>query len=103
VLITITEKRLGMTGVLDAAGELVGVITDGDLRRQLTNIATGSVSAVMTPAPKIIEQSATVEDALEMMRAHRITVLFVVPDAGSRRPVGAVQIYDIASTPPWGR
>ncbi len=63
----------------------------------------GPAATLMTPAPKMIEQSATVDDALEMMRAHRITVLFVVPDAGSRRPVGAVQIYDIASTPPWGR
>jgi arabinose-5-phosphate isomerase len=103
VLVTITEKRLGMTGVVDASGELVGVITDGDLRRQLTNLATGSVSAVMTPAPKIIKQTASVDDALEMMRTHRVTVLFVVPEAGSHRPVGAVQIYDIASAPPWGR
>jgi len=103
VLVTITEKRLGMTGVVDASGELVGAITDGDLRRQLTNLATGSVSAVMTPAPKIIEQTASVDDALEMMRTHRVTVLFVVPEAGSHRPVGAVQIYDIASAPPWGR
>ena len=87
-------------GVVDASGELVGVITDGDLRRQLTNLATGSVSAVMTPAPKIIEQTASVNDALEMMRTHRVTVLFVVPEAGSHRPVGAVQIYDIASAPP---
>ena len=103
VLITMTEKRLGMTGVVDAAGDLVGVITDGDLRRHLTDVAIGPAATLMTPAPKMIEQSATVDDALEMMRAHRITVLFVVPDAGSRRPVGAVQIYDIASTPPWGR
>jgi arabinose-5-phosphate isomerase len=103
VLVTMTEKRLGMTGVVDSAGDLVGVITDGDLRRQLTSLAPGSVSAVMTPSPKIIEQSASVVDALEMMRAHRVTVLFVVPEPGSRRPVGAVQIYDIASAPPWGR
>ncbi len=103
VLMTMTEKRLGMTGVVDSSGDLVGVITDGDLRRQLTNLATGSVSAVMTPSPKIIEQTASVDDALEMMRAHRVTVLFVVPEAGSLRPVGAVQIYDIASAPPWGR
>jgi arabinose-5-phosphate isomerase len=103
VLVTMTEKRLGMTGVVDASGDLVGVITDGDLRRQITSITTHTVSAVMTPAPKIITQSTLVQDALEMMRAHRITVLFVVPEAGSRRPVGAVQIYDIANTPPWGR
>jgi arabinose-5-phosphate isomerase len=102
VLITMTEKRLGMTGVVDAAGELVGVITDGDLRRHMTAITAGPATSVMTPSPKMIEQSASVEDALEMMRAHRVSVLFVVPEAGSRRPVGAVQIYDIAASPPWG-
>lgn len=103
VLITMTEKRLGMTGVVDADGNLVGIITDGDLRRHADDITIGSAADLMTPAPKLIEQSAMVEDALEMMRAHRITVLFVVPEAGSRRPVGAVQIYDIASSPPWGQ
>jgi arabinose-5-phosphate isomerase len=102
VLITMTEKRLGMTGVVDATGELVGVITDGDLRRHMTEMTAGPATSVMTPSPKIIEQSASVEDALEMMRAHRVSVLFVVPEAGSRRPVGAVQIYDIAASPPWG-
>lgn len=103
VLITMTEKRLGMTGVVDAGGDLVGIITDGDLRRHADDIAAGTAERLMTPAPKLIEQSAMVDDALEMMRAHRITVLFVVPDPGSRRPVGAVQIYDIASSPPWGQ
>lgn len=103
VLTTITEKRLGITGVVDAAGDLVGVITDGDLRRKLTNPNANAVSALMTPAPKMIEQSASVDDALEMMRTHRITVLFVMPGAGARQPVGVVQIYDIAAMPPGGR
>lgn len=103
VLAAITEKRLGMTGVVDAAGDLVGVITDGDLRRKLTSLNADAVPALMTPAPKMIEQSASVDDALEMMRTHRITVLFVVPGAGARKPVGVVQIYDIAATPPGGR
>ncbi len=103
VLMTMTEKRLGMTGVVDGSGCLVGIITDGDLRRHPTDITSGTAADVMTAAPKVIEQSASVHDALEMMRIHRITVLFVVPDSASRRPVGAVQIYDIAATPPWGQ
>ncbi|MEI6418777.1 MAG: KpsF/GutQ family sugar-phosphate isomerase [Sphingomonadales bacterium] len=103
VLDTMTAKRLGMTGVVDADGDLVGVITDGDLRRHATDMASGTAAMMMTPAPKVIEQAASVIDALEMMRAHRITVLFVVPDADSRRPIGAVQIYDIAASPPWGQ
>lgn len=103
VLDTMTAMRLGMTGVLDAAGDLVGVITDGDLRRHMADVVDGTAAEVMTPAPKVIEQDASVVDALEMMRAHRITVLFVVPDSGSRRPIGAVQIYDIAASPTWGQ
>lgn len=102
VLITMTEKRLGMTGVVDADGNLAGVVTDGDLRRHVSDLANGTVAEVMTPSPKIIEQSASIHDALEMMRAHRVTVLFVVPQAGSIRPVGAVQLFDIASPPSWG-
>ena len=103
VLITMTEKRLGMTGVVDEAGDLVGVITDGDLRRHVTELAFASATVVMTHLPKLIEQSASVVDALELMRAHRITFLFVVRDTDSRKPIGAVQIYDIAPSPPWGR
>lgn len=103
VVQVMTAKRLGMTGVVDAAGDLVGVISDGDLRRHIGDVATATARAVMTPSPKLIEQTASVEDALEMMRAHRITLLFVVPAAGSRAPVGAVQIYDIAASPPWGQ
>ncbi len=103
VVQVMTEKRLGMTGVVDPAGDLVGVITDGDLRRHMDEMAESPAKAVMTPAPKVIEQTASLDDALEMMRAHRITVLFVVSEAGSRRPIGAVQIYDIAASPPWGQ
>lgn len=103
VLMTMTEKRLGMTGVVDGSGGLVGIITDGDLRRHSRDITSGTAADVMTASPKLIEQTASVHDALEMMRIHRITVLFVVPHAGSRQPVGAVQIYDIAATPPWGQ
>lgn len=102
VVQVMTEKRLGTTGVIDAAGDLVGVITDGDLRRHMDSVPQGTAQDVMTPSPKMIERSASVDDALEMMRAHRITVLFVVADAASRRPIGAVQIYDIAASPPWG-
>ena len=103
VVAIMTEKRLGLTGVVDGAGDLVGVITDGDLRRHICDVATATARDVMTPQPKLIERGASVEDALELMRANRITVLFVVPDAGSRQPVGAVQIYDIAASPPWGQ
>lgn len=105
VLATISEKRLGMTGVVDATGNLVGVITDGDLRRHMddgTRLEEMAVTAIMTSSPKCIEQTASVIDAMEMMRAHRITVLFVIPEHGSPHPIGAIQIYDIATAPAWG-
>lgn len=102
VLVTMSEKRLGMTGVIDANNRLVGVITDGDLRRQAPGYMTGIASDFMTPNPKTIERYALVDDALEMMKLYRITVLFVVDEADASRPVGAVQIYDIAAAPGLG-
>ncbi len=103
VVAMMTDKRLGLTGVTDADGNLVGVISDGDLRRHIGDMASATARDVMTPDPKLIERTASVDDALEMMRAHRITVLFIVPAAGLHRPIGAVQIYDIAASPPWGQ
>lgn len=103
VLAKIAEKRLGLTGVVDASGELVGVITDGDLRRHMNHLHCGTAQMVMTRSPKVIEQHASVKDALEIMRLHRVSVLFVVAEPGSRRPEGAVQIYDIAASQPWGQ
>jgi arabinose-5-phosphate isomerase len=102
VLATITDKRLGLTGVVDAKGDLVGVITDGDLRRKMDAQRSGTALTVMTPSPKAIEQHASIMDALEMMRLHRVSVLFVVAEPESHRPVGAVQIYDIAASHPGG-
>lgn len=100
VLVTMTEKRLGMTGVVDAAGELVGIITDGDLRRHARNIVLGVAADVMTEQPRTIPRRARVEEALDMMNTHRITVLFVVDEGQPLTPLGVVQIYDIAAPPP---
>jgi arabinose-5-phosphate isomerase len=97
VLATMSEKQLGMTGVVDADHRLVGIITDGDLRRRAPDLMTGSAADFMTSAPKTIDQRALVDDALEVMKLHRITVLFVVDEADASRVVGAVQIYDIAA------
>jgi len=102
VLAVMSEKRLGMTGVLDAGERLVGIITDGDLRRHAPDLTTGVAADFMTPDPKTIERDALIDDALEMMKFHHITVLFVVDEASGARPVGAVQIYDIAAPPQSG-
>jgi arabinose-5-phosphate isomerase len=102
VLATMSKKRLGMTGVIDANNRLVGVITDGDLRRRAPDLTTGVALDFMTHDPKTIEPHALVDDALEMMKFYRITVLFVVDKADASRPVGAVQIYDITAAPRTG-
>lgn len=99
VLVTMTEKRLGMAGVVDDAGELVGIITDGDLRRHARNLVFSTAADVMTHAPRTIPRTALVQQALELMNTHRITVLFVVDERQPRIPLGAVQIYDIAVPP----
>jgi arabinose-5-phosphate isomerase len=99
VLVTMTEKRLGMAGVVDEHGELIGIITDGDLRRHARTVIFGTAADVMTDAPRTIARTARVQEALEMMNTHRITVLFVVDDRQPRIPLGAVQIYDIAAPP----
>lgn len=99
VLVTMTEKRLGVAGVIDDEGQLVGIITDGDLRRRARNVVFGTAADVMTHAPRTIARTARVQEALELMNTHRITVLFVVDDREPRIPLGAVQIYDIAVPP----
>jgi arabinose-5-phosphate isomerase len=99
VLVTMTEKRLGMAGVVDEQGELIGIITDGDLRRHARTVVFGTAADVMTDAPRTIARTARVQEALEMMNTHRITVLFVVDDRQPRIPLGVVQIYDIAVPP----
>jgi arabinose-5-phosphate isomerase len=97
-LFEISSKRLGVTGVVDAAGRLVGVITDGDLRRAL--IAQGDgllgrrVEEVMTRQPKRITRSELAAKALRIMEG-RITSLFVVDGPGDDVPVGIIHIHDL--------
>ncbi|MGY6552334.1 MAG: KpsF/GutQ family sugar-phosphate isomerase [Erythrobacter sp.] len=100
VLLTMTEKRLGAAGVVKTNGELIGVITDGDLRRHGGDLMLATAEEIMTPSPRTILRSALVQDALEIMNLHRITILFVIDARTSRIPIGAVQIYDIATTTP---
>lgn len=100
VLLTMTEKRLGTAGVIDDSGKLVGVITDGDLRRHGADLMHATARELMTPSPRTISRTSLVQQALEDMNTYRITVLFVVDDARPNVPIGAVQIYDIATAPP---
>ncbi len=96
-LLEITSKRLGVTGVVDGRGNLIGVVTDGDLRRGLESkgdIFRLKAKDLMTRNPKTIPADALAARAVAMMEQHSITSLFILADGG-RRPVGIVHLHDL--------
>ena len=97
-IVEITSKRLGVTGVCDAEGRLVGVITDGDLRRALerfTDLLNREAQEVMTRNPKWIEKDALAAKAVQRMEEFSITSLFVFEDGSSRIPLGLIHLHDL--------
>jgi len=95
-IVEMTRKRLGMTTVVDDGGQLVGLITDGDLRR--LHLREGSIErltagAVATRTPKTIRADDLAAKALEVMEAWQITSLVIV-DADAR-PAGVIHMHDI--------
>lgn len=97
VLSEITGKRLGITGVVDGSGALVGVITDGDLRRgleRIENIRSARARDLMTTNPKTISAEALAVSAVAEMERFSITALFIVAEP-SRRPLGIVHLHDL--------
>jgi len=91
VIVEISVKRLGIVGVTDDEGRLAGVITDGDLRRNIERGLDHKASEFMTRHPKTIGPEALVDDALTLFDENKITALFVVEDS---RPVGVLHIHD---------
>lgn len=97
-LLIMTRKSFGCVGVVEensspGAGRLLGIITDGDLRRHMApDLLQYAVETVMTPAPKVIGPQALADEALALMNHRSITSLFVV-DA-EQRPVGIIHIHD---------
>ena len=95
-LLLITEKQFGCLGVTDAKGQLVGIVTDGDLRRAMgPDLLSREVHEIMTHTPRSIGPNALAAEALHAMTARdrRITSLFVV-DA-NHRPVGILHLHDL--------
>jgi arabinose-5-phosphate isomerase len=91
-LVTMTQKAFGCLGIVDGRGRLVGVITDGDLRRHMgRDLLDARTSEIMTPKPKAVSPGTLASAALELLNASRITALFVV-DKG--KPVGIVHVHD---------
>jgi len=95
-LLEMTSKGMGMTGVVDDDRRLVGILTDGDLRRLLNrgiDVHTANVSEIMTPGPKVTQADKLAAETVAMMRANQIYVLFVV-DA-DQRVIGALSMHDL--------
>ena len=91
VMEAMTQRRIRHLPVVEG-GELIGIVTDGDLRRHIDgDLLAQKVDAVMTPRPKTIRPQALAAEALGQMNARQITSLFVIEDA---RPVGIVRLHD---------
>lgn len=95
IIPTMSEKRFGCVGVIDGEGDLIGVITDGDLRRTLVeNLLSRAAGDVMTTAPKTIKPQALAAEAVAVMNEMQITNLFVVGDT-AQKPLGILHIHDL--------
>jgi arabinose-5-phosphate isomerase len=95
-IIEMTAKSFGCVGVVDAGSTLVGLITDGDLRRHMENdILAMTAGEVMTVAPKTVQSDVLAAQVLGMMNDRKITSVFVVDE---RRPLGIVHIHDVLRT-----
>ena len=93
VLLVITKKSFGCAGVINKANNLIGVITDGDLRRNMKkDIINMRASEVMTKKPKVAETGTLVGEALNIMNSKKITSLFVCSNG---KPVGIVHVHDL--------
>lgn len=90
-VVEMSSKRLGVVGVTNGAGDLVGVITDGDLRRHIEQGLDHPARDFMNADPKTIAPDTLIDEALGLFDEHRITTLFVV-DGG--KPVGVLHIHD---------
>ena len=97
-LFEITSKKLGVTGVVDTENRLIGVFTDGDLRRIMEKGLESlqrPIAEVMTQSPKRILRRNLAAKALQLMESHSITSLFVFEDEESSVPVGIVHLHDL--------
>ena len=93
-VLELSAKRFGCVGVCDADGRLIGIITDGDLRRKIDGLLDHSAGEVMTRAPKTVPKSMLAAEALKHMTdtPPPTTVLFVVE---SEKPVGILHVHDL--------
>ena len=93
-LVIMTEKSLGCLGVVDDRGILIGVITDGDLRRHMTaDIIVRNAGDIMTPHPKTVPPTMLGTEAVGFMNKAKITNVFVVDSDG--KPLGLLHLHHL--------
>jgi len=92
-LVEMSSKGFGCVGIVDASGQIAGIVTDGDLRRHMRpDLMTALVDEVMTRNPKTIGRDLLASEALEILNSSKITAL-IVTDAN--KPVGIVHLHDL--------
>jgi arabinose-5-phosphate isomerase len=92
-ILVMTAKSFGCVGACDDEGRLIGIVTDGDLRRHMGDrLLNLPVSEIMNRTPKTIGAGALAAEALRLMSRSAITSLFVLDDAG--RPIGFLHMHD---------
>ena len=92
-ILTMSAKGFGCVGIVDADGLLVGIITDGDLRRHMrATLLDAKVDEVMTRKPKTVRPDQLISETLELLNAMKVTALFAV-EAG--KPVGVIHVHDL--------
>jgi len=94
VLLAISQKGFGVAGVADADGALLGIVTDGDLRRHMDGLLSMTADQVMTANPRTITPDALAEVAVAQMNERKITCLFVVDPTIGTKALGILHIHD---------
>ncbi len=97
-LYEISSKKLGITGVVDEQGALLGVFTDGDLRRKIEQgieVLHKPICEVMSGKPKRILRTNLAAKALQRMEEHKITSLFVFETEEDQIPIGIIHLHDL--------
>jgi arabinose-5-phosphate isomerase len=92
-LVEMSSKGFGCVGIVDGRGQVVGIVTDGDLRRHMrADLMTATVDEVMTKDPKTITPGLLASEALEMLNSSKITALLVTE---AKKPIGIVHLHDL--------
>lgn len=93
-LLMISQKGFGVVGVTDTDGRLIGIVTDGDLRRHMSGLLDHTAQEVMTAHPATVAPDALAEEAVALMNAKKITCLFAVDPAGDGQVSGILHVHD---------